>query len=346
MHLNRAALFLTGLAVIFASPKKSWAETGDEYISPAMPWLDDRGKHIQAHGGSVIRYGDTWYWIGEDRSRDNDPMLRCVSCYSSRDLVHWKFRNQILRLADPENFGSEWVLERPKVYHNVRTGKFVLYMHVDGRMPGSKSRYSIARVGVAVCDKIDGDYEYVRSFRPLGKESRDIGQFIDDDGEAYLVFESRPEKGFYIAKLSADYLDVERAIAFIRAPLEGGAVVHYDGLYYVIGSQLTGWWPNANKYATAERLDGPWSEFKDFAPPESHTYLSQSTNLLKVVGSKKTTVIYLGDMWRPQELWDSRYLWHPVQIGGGQLRLAPSQSWEPDSWRIDVATGDVTTCSK
>ena len=36
-------------------------------------------------------------------------------------------------------------------------------------------------------------------FRPLGYESRDIGQFVDDDGSAYLIFESRPSHGFYIA---------------------------------------------------------------------------------------------------------------------------------------------------
>ena len=31
-------------------------------------------------------------------------------------------------------------------------------------------------------DKIDGHYKNLRSFRPLDHESRDIGQFIDDDG--------------------------------------------------------------------------------------------------------------------------------------------------------------------
>ena len=33
---------------------------------------DDRGRHIQAHGGGIIRLGDTFYWFGEDRSRDNE----------------------------------------------------------------------------------------------------------------------------------------------------------------------------------------------------------------------------------------------------------------------------------
>jgi len=41
-------------------------------------------------------------------------------------------------------------------------------------------------VGIAVSDNPAGPFKYVKSFRPLGHESRDIGQFIDDDGAAYL----------------------------------------------------------------------------------------------------------------------------------------------------------------
>ncbi|PTY03030.1 hypothetical protein DB346_07185 [Verrucomicrobia bacterium LW23] len=305
-------------------------------IRPGLVWPDNRGRHIQAHGGGIIRLNGTWYWFGEDRAEDNDPARRYVSCYASKDLATWEFRNQVLALEDPESFGSEWVLERPKVFYNARTQKFVMYMHVDGRLPGNASRYSVARVAVAISDTVDGDYKYVRSFRPFGKESRDIGQFIDDDGTAYLIFESRPSQGFYIASLSDDYLDVKEIVSFIKSPLEGGAIVRYEGLYYVIGSALTGWWPNANKVATAPSLAGPWSEFTDIAPPISHTYMSQSSNLIKVTGSETTTVIYVGDRWRPEEIWDSRYVWMPVRIGNGQLELPA-----PVPWSIDVETGRV-----
>jgi len=316
-------------------------DTPRQFIEPALTWPDNRGKHIQAHGGAIIEVDGVFYWFGEDRSPENDPAKRYVACYASTDLINWEFRNQILALADPENFGEEWLIERPKVFHNKKTGKFVLYAHLDGRAPGSPSRYSIASVVTAVCDTVDGDYQYVRTFRPLGKESRDIGQFIDDDGSAYLIFECRNEKCFYIASLSEDYLDVAAAVAKIEAPIEGGAIVNYEGLYYCIGSKLTGWWPNANLYATAERLEGPWSEFKDFAPPESLTWCSQSTNILKITGTEETSVIYLGDVWRPYELWDSRYMWYPFQIGDGNLALKP-KGWMPEGWTIDIKTGVVT----
>ena len=104
----------------------------------------------------------------------------------------------------------------------------------------TRGGYKFASVAVLTCDMVDGDYKYLKSFRPLGHESRDIGQFVDDDGTAYLIFEDRPF-GFRIAKLSDDYLTVEKEICLIPEHMEGGALVHYQGLYYVIGSALTGW---------------------------------------------------------------------------------------------------------
>jgi hypothetical protein len=306
------------------------ASAAPQTIRPGEIWPDANDRHVQAHGGGIIKLADTYYWFGEDRSQRQDRTNRYVACYSSNDLAHWTLRRQI-RFAPPEEVGTRgWVLERPKVFYNAKAKKYVMYMHLDD------GRYALARVGVATCDTVDGDYQFLQSFRPLGCESRDIGQFIDDDGSAYLIFEDRPAHGFHIAGLSDDYLNVEKDMSLIRAPLEGGAVVHYQGLYYVVGSALTGWRPNPNKYATAKSLAGPWSDFQDIAPPETNTYGSQSTMLLKVVGSKTTTVIFMGDMWRPRTQWDSRYLWMPLEIGDGKLRLP-----EPKEWTLDIETGEA-----
>jgi hypothetical protein len=320
------------LAAIFSLVVGAGSAASPE-IRPGEIWRDNRGQHVQAHGGGIVRLRDTYYWFGEDRGQGLDPAKRYVACYSSKDLAHWTFRNQVVKLSDPENFGPTWVLERPKVFYNARTGKYVMYMHIDAPEAGGTGGYKLARVGVAISDTVDGDYRYLKSFRPLGHESRDIGQFIDDDGAPYLIFEDRPF-GFRIATLSADYLTVEKEVCLIPLHLEGGAVVHYDGLYYAIGSALTGWSPNPNKYATAKSLAGPWSEFKDIAPPETNTYGSQSTMMLKVAGTKATTVIFMGDIWKPQTQWDSRYLWMPLEIGDGKLRLP-----QPAPWTLDVKSG-------
>jgi hypothetical protein len=346
MHqvVGNSALFITLLAfslLVLDSKSKAdgpKAKSADSQlqslVSSGEVWPDSDGRAVQAHGGAVLREGDTFYWFGEDRSRDNDRNLGYVACYASQDLVNWSFRRKVLKLADPENLGPNWRIERPKVFFNKTTGLYVMYAHIDGLGGG----YSYAHVAVFTCATVDGDYHYIHSFRPLGLESRDIGQFVDDDGSAYLIFESRPSHGFFIAALSDDYLTVARKVCFIEAPLEGGALVHYGGLYYVIGSAMTGWSPNPNKFATASHLEGPWSEFKDIAPPETNTFGSQSSFLLKVVGTQKTTVVFCADIWRPRTLWDSRYLWMPLEIGDGNLRLP-----QPHPWSIDVKTGIVNS---
>ncbi len=304
-------------------------------IQPGEVWRDTAGEPIQAHGGGILKQGRYWYWFGEDRRQGHDTAKRYVSCYRSSDLMHWENRGVVFESAEPEDVKAKWgegfVLERPKVF---RVGKgFVMYFHLDAG-PRDKP-YMAAEVGVAVSDRVDGTYRFVKHYRPLGEESRDIGQFVDDDGTNYLVFESRPTHGFFIAKLSADGMNVTKT-AFITGALEGGAIVHHDGLYYALGSHLTGWKPNPNVYATAKSLAGPWSEFANIAPPETNTYDTQSSMLIKVAGSHTTTVIYVGDRWEPKTLWDSRYVWMPVDIGNGKMLLP-----QPKPWSIDVKTGMV-----
>jgi hypothetical protein len=136
------------LAILIIAAGRLLAAAG--VTRPGDPWFDRHGERIQAHGGGITFWKGTYYWFGEDRTLTNDPGKRYVACYSSRDLVHWKFQRQVLALADPEHLGPRWVLERPKVYANAETGKFVMYAHLDD------AHYKFARVMVAVGDRIDG----------------------------------------------------------------------------------------------------------------------------------------------------------------------------------------------
>jgi hypothetical protein len=325
----RAFLFYAFVATVPSLWAKA-AQNQPDYIQPGAVWLDTQGHQIEAHGGGVLYHNHVWYWFGEDRTRGLDPNKRYVACYSSRDLIHWTFRGRPLQLSDPEHIGRDWVLERPKVFYSPSTRQYVMYFHLDD------SQYKVARVATAISSAPTGPFRYIRSFRPLGLESRDIGQFEDDDESDYLIFESRPSGGFYIAALSPDRLSVTRQVAFLDLALEGGAVVHYRNLYYALGSHLTGWNPNPNVYSSAPSLSGPWTKFLPVAPAVSDTYGAQSGMLLKVTGKRDTAVIFMGDIWKPKELWDSRYLWMPVQIGEGKMQLPP-----PAPWTINVKTGEV-----
>jgi len=324
--LIKPQVFMLFFATLFTS---SFAQK-QNVICPGEVWPDKDGNHIQAHGGGITKIKNTYYWYGEQRAKNLDTQYRYVSCYSSKDLIDWKFRGNVLKMNNPDTLASNWVLERPKVYYNKQSKKYVMYVHID-------VNYKLANMGIAVSDKPTGPFKYVKRFRPLGFESRDIGQFIDDDGTAYIIFEDRPSGGFRIARLSDDYMDVEKNMSLVKERIEGGAIVHYNGLYYCLGSGLTGWKPNPNKYSTATSLEGPWSEFKDIAPVGSKTYGAQSSILIKITGSKKTSVIFAGDVWKPNAQWDSRYLWMPLEIGEGKLWLPT-----PQPFKLNVKTGETS----
>lgn len=119
--------------------------------------------------------------IGEDKT-DGSPFQN-INCYSSTNLVEWSFEGALLSRTSSGDLGPNRVVERPKVIFNAATNKYVMYLHIDS------SDYGDAKVGVATSDTVCGKYNYIRSFRPLGFESRDIGLFKDDNGAAYLLTE-------------------------------------------------------------------------------------------------------------------------------------------------------------
>ena len=53
------------------------------------------------------------------------------------------------------------IMERPKVIYNKKTGKFVMWFHLELKGQG----YGPARAAVAVSDKPEGPYRFVRSGR-------------------------------------------------------------------------------------------------------------------------------------------------------------------------------------
>ena len=129
----------------------------------------------------MIKVDNKFYMIGEDKSLGSS--FQNVNCYSSTDLVEWTYVGALLSRGSSGDLGPNRVVERPKVIFNKSTGKYVLYMHIDS------GKYGEAKVGVATGDSVCGKYTYHRSFQPMGKQSRDMGLWVDDDGAAYLLSE-------------------------------------------------------------------------------------------------------------------------------------------------------------
>jgi beta-xylosidase len=138
----------------------------NEAFHPGRLWLDDQGTPINAHGGGVLFHEGTYYWFGEHKIEGSAGNVAHVGVrgYSSQDLYHWTGEGVALWVSDdPDSeIAKGCILERPKVIHNPKTGKFVMYFHLELSGQG----YNAARTGIAVSDKPAGPYSFVRSLRP------------------------------------------------------------------------------------------------------------------------------------------------------------------------------------
>lgn len=228
----------------------SWKAPKYDSFTPGEIWEDNNGVHINAHGG-VLYHNGTYYWFGEHKTEGKGGNVANVGvhCYSSKDLYNWKDEGIALSV-EPEGSGSEiekgCILERPKVVFNQKTGKYVMWFHLEPKGKG----YGGALSGVAVSDKVTGPYQFIEAVRPnagywamnaenfhkekeytgekaysggglpvstdslnlLGRDmrggqmARDMTVFVDDDGKAYHIYSSEENSTLHIAELSDDYL--------------------------------------------------------------------------------------------------------------------------------------------
>lgn len=301
-------------------------------------WLDTDGNMINAHGGGMLYHEGTYYWYGEYKGdstywNPRVPSWECyrteaggVSCYSSKNLVDWKFEGVVLP-SEQEDVTSDLhysnVLERPKVIYNDATKKFVMWLHVDSH------DYGKAASGVAVCDSPTGRFEYLGSMRPNGEMARDMTLFKDDDGKAYHIYSSEENSTLYVSLLTDDYLQPSGQFTrnFPGAYREAPAVFKRDGKYYVISSGCTGWNPNQAEYAVADSMLGEWTVMGNpCSGKDAHiTFYGQSTHVLKV-GEDNYMAMF--DRWNKTDLINSRYIWLPITFKGDSIDIAWQDAWD------------------
>ena len=126
-------------------------------------WQDTNGKHINAHGGNIIKYKGTFYWYGENRPYRGFTTEAGVGVYSSKDLKAWKDEGIALAVSETAGHDIErgCIMERPKVIYNRKTNKFIMLFHLELKGKG----YEAARVAFAESDSPTGPFRYLRSTR-------------------------------------------------------------------------------------------------------------------------------------------------------------------------------------
>ena len=305
-------LLLLFVACIGLFPISVQAQKNTDF-TPGQVWKDTDGNPINARGGGLLYHDGTYYWYGEYKKGKTIlpdwATWECyrtdvtgVGCYSSKDLLNWKFEGIVLPAVkdDPNHdLHPSKVLERPKVIFNKKTGKFVMWAHVES------ADYSKACAGVAVADSPVGPFVYQGSFRPNNAMSRDQTVFVDDDGKAYHIFSSEENLTLHIAELTDDYLYHTGRYARMApgGENEAPAIFKKDGTYWMITSGCTGWAPNEARMFSASHIMGPWKQHPNpcVGTDAAITFGGQSTYIIKVE-NRKDAYIFMGDIWRLEPL--------------------------------------------
>ena len=389
-------IFLTLSSCIFYDNSYS-SFTGYEGVM----MKDTNGVNIQAHGGQIQKLGSKYYWIGEDKTNDYKPCPG-IHMYSSSDLYNWKDEGLVLKTMVDESqlqeeyyrnlygdlpyseqyaiFEDLWygdgtdgcVIERPKMLHNPKTNKYVIWFHADGTTPSSKgqSNYGKAKAGVAISDspvgpfKLLGTYllvqddNYDHTWDNIGGHVRDMNLFQDDDGTAYVIYSSDGNTNTYIAKLNDEYTGISKSqggkpvegvdyiVTFVKNQREAPAMFKANGKYYMITSGCTGWSPNPASYAIADKVLGEWKTIGNPCTDDgaSTTYDTQSTCVYKV---DEGEYIYMGDRWFSGTLRDSRYVWLPIEFDiNGYIYIKKYTNWNLDIFQKIKAFEVLTTIPK
>lgn len=298
-----------------------------QYTNP-IGGYDNNGKLTYGGDPSAMVDGDTVYlYTGHDIAHGDSYVIDGWICYSTKDLLNWKYEGEILNAEDvswakPEDDGeykgkkiSAWAAQTVK--HN---GKYYFYYCTwDQTASGQQS------IGVAISDSPTGPFKDLGKPVVSGKVTdfgtetsawNDIDPTVwiekDDKGEEhrYLAWGNG---NYYICELNDDMISVKdqngdgkitggksvkdadviqktSVTTYTEAPWlyrRQDANGNYYGQYYLF--YASGWREGMSYATTDDLLNGEWSEGKEIARPN----VTSNTNHMAVIDFKgKTYFIY------------------------------------------------------
>lgn len=295
------------------------------YTNP-IGGYDNNGKLTYGGDPAAMVDGDTVYlYTGHDVATGDSYVIDGWICYSTKDLLNWKYEGEIMSSKDiswANVADSAWAAQT--VNHN---GKYYFYYCTWDKTAKASSKIKAGEqsIGVAVSDSPTGPFKdlgkpivsgEVTDFGTESSEWNDIDPTVwiekDDKGEEhrYLAWGNG---NYYICELNDDMISVKdqngdgkitggtstktadviqktSVTSYTEAPWlyrRQDANGNYYGQYYLF--YASGWREGMSYATTDDLLNGEWSEGKEIARPN----VTSNTNHMAVIDFKgKTYFIY------------------------------------------------------
>lgn len=195
-------------------------------INNQKPRLDTKGKIVDAHDGRIIQFGKLFYWYGTKYGATNGfTTANEYVCYSSPDLTKWKLEGSLLK-DKPTG-----VYYRPHVVYNDKTKKYILWYNWYPKLWNGQ-------FGVAVSDQPTGPFTIINDNVTVKQNALgvgDLGVFVDDDGKAYLSYNTISNHKVSVELLNEDYTaSTMQGSEFIAEHCEAGSMFKRNGMYYLL----------------------------------------------------------------------------------------------------------------
>ena len=344
-HSNKkifAIIFSISILLSCINSINTLSSSSNDLIVNDIFWKDTNGNNIYSQGGGIFKFGDTYYWYGvhyqgadtyaaNPSKKNNDYTFISVTCYSSKDLVNWKFENNVLT---PKSKGWQfayWV-GRLGVAYCPKSKQYVLVTQFNDS------------VLFASCSTPTGNFE-VKNIQDqipnvLKQGTGDQTIFVDDDGQAYLICSNKGGRGHqYVAKLrETDFLQAEAAKEVAKGSgREGNCMFKYKGKYYFCASDLHGWNASHSYYMVADNILGPYSKWAVMeGTDEDFSHVTQTGFFYTIKGSKEETVLFCGDRWSDFAGNGIGYnQWVPLTVDGNKVKFN-----SVTQFRINAETGE------
>ena len=336
----------------------------DNTITNDTFYKDTDGNNIYSQGGGIYKFGGKYYWYGfkykeapiyadaPEKGIAGNAQYEAITCYSSTDLVNWKYEGYAF---DEKCEG--WA-GRMGVCYNENTKKYVI---VAQYAPGTLFATSDSPTGPFKTDHIFTDKVPVEN-----GYTGDQTIFQDEDGKAYMICSSGNGRAYqYVVPLrESDFLDFDYdnvKMLFYdedgnyidengevqkkdKTGIEGNCMFKYGGNYYFTGSDLYGWNSSRVYYLKSDSILGDYNSDTGLArimngSRSSFAHNSQAGFYVTIHGSEQDLVMYCGDRWADFAGNGIGYnQWIPITMNGDIPYFNDVHQWklnaEKGTWKI------------